>query len=416
MKHHVFLGLLAGLLTGFTGSLPAPAQDEAPAKRVELPELKGYKLPDGDVLILGARMSGPHADFIRKLRNIPSITTDQVPSSLLIDKYLHRKSQAIDTEFCYLESDWLSSKELSTIANATRHAIETTQGLFDGVYLQKITAVLLQSKDNYYAMVDGLTDVESLRKHARSVDSTFIANFRCGYRSDLTAANSLVLADAILRNVPKAFWHHKALSHGLHTYLTSLIALRYETFVAVNTTTPSSRQGSAVRALFETARDVLSRPKRESLETVLRSELNSLTLERLSVSVALIHYLLQEKLSGWKAFCAALHRESMEGGKIKGPEGRLAALKTALQEGFSLSLAELDRELQAFAERAYPHPEEQAILLGVKDQLPPAQFETFAKVCAEKRQQKPVSEKGEKVYEDVLKRMGRILEDRGVGF
>src|SRR5690348_16349108 len=109
-----------------------------------------------------------------------------------------------------------------------------------------------------------------------------------------------------------------------------MIALQYETFVSPSVTTPSTRRASAVDLLFATAKDFLVSTPRETLEIILDSELNTLTLERLSVAFAFINFLLKGDRERWTRFHKALESAWAEDSTpLNNPERRKKALRSA---------------------------------------------------------------------------------------
>src|SRR5450755_2683811 len=80
------------LMSGLLLSSLSDAQDKDSEPVVKLPELVAYRLPQDQYLVLSCRVNKPHAEFIKKVRTIPGVSTNSVPTELFIDKYLHRNS------------------------------------------------------------------------------------------------------------------------------------------------------------------------------------------------------------------------------------------------------------------------------------------------------------------------------------
>jgi hypothetical protein len=224
---------------------------------------------------------------------------------------------------------------------------------------------------------------------------------------------TLAAADAVSANLEPQFWNQPALSEGLHTFITTFLGLGFEHYISVDVTTPSSRREAGVRQLFETAREYLSRTQHDSLEAILRSELNALGPERRSVAIAFVHFILETQRDHWQEFLSVLDRESYQNGELKGPEGRWLALKQAIKEAFNLSIEDLERNLQDFASKRYLYTEEIATLIGADRDCAESSFQAFVKICELKRQKKPVSDKGEKLYREILDRMEKKLQAGG---
>jgi hypothetical protein len=273
--------------------------------------------------------------------------------------------------------------------------------------------VVLKSKDDYHAMVDAWSSQDTVKNLARRFSSVFIDNFRCGYEGDFLNVLSLAIADTVSRNVSLSFRTQDALLEGLHSYLSGLMCLRYQTYVSAEVTTPDSRHVSSITFLCETAKEYLSRPRRDNLEQILSCELNALNPEKLSVSFALVQFLLEKRMDRWKAFCKVLEAESLEDGKLKGPEGRRAALSKAVQEGLGITFEELDKQVQAFTSKEYLYPEEIATAIGLNRETEDSIFQGFVQVCELKRAKKPVTPKGEKLYDEMMKKVDKIIQERG---
>ena len=152
------------------------------------------------------------------------------------------------------------------------------------------------------------------------------------------------------------------------------------------------------------------------MDAVLRSELNELNQERLSIALTFVHYILQMKRDHWKELISVMRRESYEAGKLKGPEGRWSALLTAIKEAFGMGLKELDQELQRFASTHYLYPEEIAKLIGVDRDTDESSFEGYVKICELKRKKEPVSEKGEKLFQAIQDRVQKKILANGEKF
>jgi hypothetical protein len=392
------------------------AQDGATQELVSLPPLNAYKLPKDEYLIFNVRTAKPNAEFIRGLRKVPAIHPEGTPTSLIIEKYLHKKSQAVSTDFCYIESDWLSANDLALIAAVTQKSVAVTQDLVKNSKRGTVKLVLVKNEQDYYSLVDAWASSDKTKKQARHAASAVIENYRCGYRTELLEVLTLASADAVTANLEPHLWNQPALSDGLHTYLTSFLGLGFEHYISLEATTPAARREAGVRQLFETARDYLARPKRDTLETILRSELNSLTPERRAVTVAVIHYIFEVQNDHWEEFLSVLDKESYHNGDLKGPEGLWLALKQAIKVAFHLEVEELDRELQKFSSSHYLYTEEIAAAIGVDRDCAESSFQAFVKICELKRQKKPVSDKGEKLYQEILDRIDKKLQTKSERF
>jgi hypothetical protein len=386
------------------------AQEKDREEFVKLPELMGHKLPKDEYLIFNARVDRAHAEFIRSLRKVPTVHPEGVPTSLIIEKYLHKKSQAIETDFCYLESEWITAEELATLAAVVRKMTLITRDLFKFEDTAPIKEVLVKTKEDYYSLVDAWAESDKARKQARHALSAFVGKYRCGYRAEFYEALTLVAADAVTANLDPSFWSHAALKEGLHTYLGSQLTADYVHYFSLDATTPAPKRITGVELLIETAKEYLSRSKRDSLDIILRSELNTLSPERLSVAFALINFILEKKRDRWEIFRSTLATESSENGKLKGPEGRWAALVQAIKVAFDLGIQDLEKELQNFTATHYLYTEEIAALLGIDRECADSTFQGFVTICELKRAKKPVSEKGEKLYQDILGRMEKKLQ------
>lgn len=399
------------LLTSGYGS-----QEKSSESSAKLPELPAYKLPKDEYLLLNARVGSANAEFIRKLRRVPLVRPEGIPTSLIFDKYLHRKSTALESDGFYLESDWLTPEELANIISVARHAVACVSPLLHTEKIDPVKLVIARKQADYYALVDAWADSDRAKREARPLASTIIGDFRCGYRSDALEVLTLAVADAVSDNLDPYLWNQKAIRQGLHTYVTSFVTLNFEHYAATDSTSPMANRESGVRSLFTTAREVLSRPGHDSLETVLRSDLNSLSHERLSVVVAFVHFILETQRDHLDDFLSLLAQESSENGKLKGPEGLWSALSKSISESFRMDISNLEKALQKFATEHYLHTEEIAVLLGMERECADSAFQGFVKICELKRLNKPISEKGEKLYQDILSKMERKLQTAGEKF
>lgn len=380
-----------------------------------MPELFGYKVGT-DHVILGCRLGPEQIALIRKLRQIPVTPSDAVATSLLFDRYLHKKSTAVGTEFCYIESDWLSREELAVLASIARHGALHTKELFQTKGTSVLKEVFVKDTDDYRALVDAWADSDRIKRQARKLGSVCIGEYRCGNRADFQSAVSLVMADSVNRNVPEYLYYQDCLSEAMHAFVTSFVLIRHETFISTEATTPLSKRDIAVNPLFEAGKEYLLRPTRDSLETVLNSELNALTLERLSVGVAFITFLMNAGTDKWRAFWASMERESIEAGKLKGPEGRRAALRAAIKETLEADFEGLDKQLQGFVSKNYIYPEELGVLIGVDRECDASAYKAFVKACEAKRAKKSLPEKQERVHADILGRIEKKLRTQGDKF
>src|SRR5436190_10046469 len=255
---------------------PGYTQEKAPEDFIKLPELRAYKLTKDEYLVFNARVPKEYVEFLRELRKVNAVHPEGTPSSLIIEKYLGKKALAVETTLCYFESDWLTNDDLALLAAIAGRTIVATQSLFGNTWTHSIKEVILSKPDEYHRLFDKWCDSDAIKKRARQFDSVFVGEYRCGYRSQVAKALSIVVADSVSRNLPSSFFAQDALREGLHTLIGSTVTLNYETYVAADVTTPSSREVTAINSLFESAREYLSRPHRDSLELVLKSELNVL--------------------------------------------------------------------------------------------------------------------------------------------
>lgn len=389
---------------------------EAPKEnQVPLPELFGYKVGN-DHILLGCRLGPEQSAFVRKLRAIPVTPSDTVVTSLLFDRYLHKKSNAVATEFCYIESDWISKEELAVLASIARHGALQTKDLFQTKGTSVLKEVFVKDTDDYRALVDAWADSDRIKRQARKLGSVCIGEYRCGNRADFSSALSLVMADSVNRNAPEYLYYQDCLSEAMHAFVTSFVVVRHETFMSTEATTPVTKRDITMNPLFEAAKEYLLRPTRDSLENILNSELNALTLERLSVGVAFITFLMNAGTEKWRAFWVSMERESIEAGKIKGPEGRRAALRTAIKDTFQTDFEGLDKQLQGFVSKNYLYPEELGVLIGVDRECDASAYKAFAKACEAKRAKKAITEKQERVHADILGRIEKKLRSHGEKF
>jgi len=414
----LFLVVLTALLapSSSNGSC-LEAQESKDSDLVALPELYGYKLPKERTLLFRAQFDPTVTKLIRDLRRIPAIHTSDTASSLILEKYLHRKSRAIQTEYCYIESDWMTDRDLEMLAAVAQATALATRALFETSWTKQIKQVVLEKREDYYALVDAWSESPTCKSQARQFDSVFIGEYRCGARAQIANVLSLVIADAVTRNEPASFYVQEALREGLHVFVTSMIALHYETFVSPTVTTPSTRRASAVDLLFETAKQYMTSTPRDNLETVLDSELNTLTLPRLSVAFSFINFLLEGDTGRWTAFHKSLESAwTADTTPDSNPERRKKALRVAVNEGLNSSLHDLDKQLQEFVSTHYLLLEDLAALLNINREIADSVFQGFLKVCELKRSQKPVSEKGERLYQEIQARIDKKLHASGQRF
>lgn len=380
-------------------------QEKPSESSAKLPDLTAFKLPKDEYLILNSRMGNVNAEFIRKLRRAPLIRPEGIPTGLIFDKYLHRKSNAVESEGFYLESDWLTTEEMVNVISVARHAVACVSPLLRTEKTDPVKLVIARKQADYYALVDAWSDSDRAKREARALASTIIGDFRCGYRSEASEVLTLVVADAVSDNMDPYLWNQKAIREGLHTFVTAFVTLSIEHYAATDSTSPMAKRESGVRSLFDTAREVLSRPGHEPLETILRSDLNGLSHERLSVAVAFVHYILETQRDHLESFLKLLAQDSSENGKLKESEGLWAALSSSISQAFQMSVPDLEKALKKFATEHYLRTEEIALLLGVDRECADSSFQGFVKICELKRLNKPVSEKGERIYQDILTRI-----------
>ncbi len=409
---HIFIAIV----TATCLEVDSSGQDKAPEELVKLPELRAFKLSKDDYLLFNARIGMANADFIRSLRKVPAIHAEGTPTSLIMEKYLRKRSKAIKTEFCYIESDWLTDEELALVAAVVQRTTAMTQQLFKNTHRGIVKEVLVRTQEDYYALVDAWSDSEKVKKQARHAASAFVSEHRCGYRGEILDVLTLTTADAVSANLEPYFWNQDALRQGFHTYLTSVMGFGYERYISLDVTTPTVSRDGGVKQLFETAREYLSRPKHDTIATILRSELNDLNPERLAVAFAFIHFLLETQRDHWDVFLSVLNKSSYENDKLKGPEGRWTALLAAIKDALGLDIQELERNLQEFTSKHYLYTEEIASLLGVNRECAESAFQGFVKICELKRLKKPVSEKGEKLYQEILGKIDKKLQSASEKF
>ena len=103
----------------------------------------------------------------------------------------------------------------------------------------------------------------------------------------------------------------------------------------------------------------------------------------------------------------------MENGKLKLPEGRRAALATAVQDGLGVTFEELEKQLREFTAKEYLYTEEVATALGLEKTTPDSIFQGFVKVCELKRANKEVTAKGEKIFDEMMRKIDKILQEKG---
>lgn len=404
----VFRGAVAAVLAGLL-ALPSAAQDDEKPTFVPLPPIPAFKLPSENYLILHGKVAGPQAEFLRRLRQVPAAPSIGEPTSLIIERYLKKPSRAFATQDAYVESDWIGIEDLAIMAALVPKAALAVDELFGVPERQVMKSVIVKTREDYLALTDAWADEDRLKRQARSLTGIYVKGYRDSFEVTQSAAYSLVMADTIRRHLPDYIRTLPPLMEGIHTYLTVLAVGDFQTYVAIDTT-PRARGWKKPTALYEFARQVLSRPTHENMDVLLRSELNSITFERLAVLFSLIDFLLQKDRSVWKKFVEALDRESHEGGKLKGPEGRYRALEIAFQEALGLDLKGLDLELSKFTSASYLFTEELARVVGLDRECSESTYQGFETVCRLKREGKPVSERGERIHAEILKRLEKKLE------
>jgi predicted house-cleaning noncanonical NTP pyrophosphatase (MazG superfamily) len=311
----------------------------------------------------------------------------------------------------------MTDRDLEMLAAVAQATAIATRALFETSWTKQIKQVVLEKREDYYALVDAWSESATCKNQARKFDSVFIGEYRCGARAQITNVLSLVIADAVTRNEPPSFYVQEALREGLHVFVTSMIALQYETFVSPTVTTPSTRRASAVDLLFTTAKEYLASTPRETLETILDSELNTLTLQRLSVAFAFINFLLDGDRERWTAFHKSLESAwSADTTPENNPERRKKALRLAVDEGLKSNLKDLDKQLQEFVTKRFLYLDDLAELLEINREVADSVWQGFRKVCELKRSQKPVSEKGERLFHDIQGRIDKKLQVSGQKF
>jgi len=390
-----------------------PAQEHAPEDTsVRLPEVPAFRMSDGRYLLFSMRLDKPHFDYLRDLRRLGAAPAGGEPASLVFDTLLHRRSKAFDTELCYVESDWMSAGDLAASASLVHRSEKLLGDLFGPLRVSKRRYVVTDTKEHYLELVDKRAADEATRQKARHVHSLPVGDTRCGYEKDVPEALSMVVTDLVMNWSPPSLAAPSALREGIHVYLSAVLTGDFHCVVSLTATSPDRRGKGRVEELIGSAREFLSRPKRESLEEILRTELNAITLERLSVMFAMIDFLLRTRRDRWPDFVRRLEAESQEDGKLKGAEGLHQALRTALKESMDLELQDLEARLKEFVAREYLLEVELARLCGIDRECAESVFSGFEKVCELRRQGKPVSEKGDRIYQDIL---GRVRKKLAIG-
>lgn len=405
----VFQGPLRAALALLLLAPGLAAQEGDKETFVTLPPLAVYKFSPENYFIIRGKVAAHQADFIRRLRRVPAVVSVGEPSSLIIETYLKRKSRSFGTSDAYVESDWLKPEELAVAAALVPRTALAVDELFGVPERHQVKEVILRTREDYYALTDAWAKEDHIRRMARSFSSIWVEGYREGWKESVPDAYSIVMADTVRMHVPDSFRAQTALLEGLHAYFTAMAIGEVQYYVAAETT-PDGRNRGTVDSLYSTSREVLARPKHEDLEKLFRAELNALSFERLAVAFSLVDFLLQKDREVWKRFILTLDRESHEGGKLKGPDGRYQAVVSAIQEALGLDLKELDKELGAFTKTSYLFTEELARRVGLDRECADSAFQGFETVCRLKREGKPVSEKGERIYTEILKRLEKKME------
>ncbi|HXX93517.1 MAG TPA: hypothetical protein VEN81_07780, partial [Planctomycetota bacterium] len=81
----------------------------------------------------------------------------------------------------------------------------------------------------------------------------------------------------------------------------------------------------------------------------------------------------------------------------------------ALKEVLELDLRGLEAELKKFTGSSYLWTEELARQVGLPQECAESTYAGFETICRLKREGKPVSEKGQRIYDEILKRLERKL-------
>lgn len=394
-----------------------PAQDEPPRKPLRLPEVPAYRISDDRCLLFTMRVEKAHFEYlegIRRLEAAPPLA--ELPPPVLPD-ILKRPAPAFGTELSYFESDWLNHEDLETAA-ALLHRMEKTLGdLLGPIKARKRRYLITHTQEAYYEVVDHLAgDDERTKKTARLVHSLPVGDTRVSSEPNPEEAFSVIVTDLVMTWSPPSIAAPTPLREGIHIYLSALLTGEFHYVVSLKETSPLGARKGKVGLLISRAREVFSRPKREPLETVLKSEINALSVDRLSVLFALVDYLLRTKRDRFPDLVRMLEKESHEGDKLKGPEGLIQAQKKALVDVLGFSVEELDAKLKEFVAREYLLEEEIARALGIDRESSDTIFEGFEKVCQLRREGKPVSEKGDRIYQEIVERVKRKLAAKKVPF
>jgi hypothetical protein len=376
----------------------------------EIPDVRASALPGDRVLVFASRMEKAHAGYLASLRKVPALEPKGEPTSLVIPRHLKRPARAFDADRLYLESDWMSSEELAVAAALVDRAARASCELLGTPDIEKVRYVVTRTRDDYHALVDAWSEDDRVKRGARFVSSTFVDRTRAGFAAEAEEVYATAVSDAVGRACPPSFRRQDALVQALEAYVSSFLTGRFVVFVSLDVTTKEGRGRGPVEALMRTARDYLQRPKRDDLGTVLRSELNAITVERLAVAFAAVDYLLRTKRGAWARFAETVERESRQGKELKGPDGCHEALKAGLREAMGLELAELETALKDFTSREYLWEEDVARATGVQRECAESAFEGFVKVCELLRQGKPVSGRGEEIHRQVWGRVEKKLE------
>jgi hypothetical protein len=291
--------------------------------------------------------------------------------------------------------------------------------LFGSLRPKKRRYLVTHTRDNYYELVDHLAgDDEKPKKTARLVHSLPVGpDTRVAFEPNPEESLAGVVTDLVMNWSPESIAAPTPFREGLHVYLSALLTGEFHFVVSLKETSPlGDHRSGRVGLLISKARDVLSRAKHDSLESILKSEINAITLEKISVLFAMVDYLLRTKRDRFPEYVQMLEKESHDGEKLKGPEGLYEAQKKALKEVLGFELEDLETKLREFVAKNYLLEEELARFVGIDRESSDTIFEGFEKVCQLRREGKPVSEKGDRIYQEMVERFKRKLALKKVAF
>jgi hypothetical protein len=383
-------------------------QDEG--KQVRLPEMPAYRLEDGRYLVASMRVGKDHFEFLKDLRRVPAIESRGIPSQTVIEKHLQRKAASFDSALCYVESDWMKPEDLSTEGALVHRTSAAFRDLVGVTGDARVCHVVVREREDYFRLVDGWSTLEREKKEARHFASIFVGDHRVGHEDRIEEAWSIAVGDTARLSVGNGFRRQTAFNEALGVYFEAFLVGTLTCYVSGGVTTPRGRRLGSVEDLVHAARGHFGRRQREGLDFILKSELNAMTLERLSAAFALVDYLLRTKRDRWREFHRLVDERSMEAGKVKGPEGRFEALVSALREAMEIEWEGLEARLGEFVAGNYLYPEDVARLVKVDQDCAGSAFAGYLRMCELKREGKGISEKGERIWMQIQDRVRRKLE------